>query len=232
MDAAWVFSIHALKIKEDSLLPSVHHLIASYGYWGVALAIGLESMAIPLPGETVLISAALYAGTTHNMNIFAVIAAAVVGAVIGDNLGYSIGRHLGLPLLLRFGPSLGISESKIKLGRYLFAHYGLAVVFFGRFVAVLRALAAFLAGVNKMDWPAFFVANLSGAVLWAASFGCAAYFLGKEVHKISGVAGGVAIGLAATALIACGAFIRRYEERLEAAAEAEFPGPLANADSR
>jgi membrane protein DedA with SNARE-associated domain len=208
-------------------VPSIHYLIASYGYWGVALAIGLESMGIPIPGETALISAALYAGTTHNMNIFIVIVAASFGAVAGDNLGYLIGRHFGLPLLLRWGSSLRITESKIKLGRYLFAHYGLAVVFFGRFVAVLRALAAFLAGVNKMAWGAFFAANLSGALLWAGGFGSAAYLLGKEVHKFSGVAGTVTLGFAAIALVSCGALIRRNEQQLEAAAEAEFPGPLA-----
>jgi membrane protein DedA with SNARE-associated domain len=202
------------------------HLISSYGYFGVALLIGLESMGIPLPGETALISAALYAGTTHNINIFGVIAAAVAGAVIGDNLGYLVGRHFGLPILLRYGPHVGITQPKLKLGRYLFAHYGLAAVFFGRFVAVLRALAALLAGINQMAWLPFFCANLSGAIVWAGSFGTAAYLLGHEIHKIAGPVGIVTLIVAAIAVLYGTALIRRNEQRLEAKAEAEFPGPV------
>jgi membrane protein DedA with SNARE-associated domain len=208
------------------MISTINHLISSYGYFGVALIIGLESAGIPLPGETALISAALYAGTTHNINIFGVIAAAVAGAVIGDNLGYLIGRRFGLPILLRYGPHIGITEAKLKLGRYLFAHYGVAVVFFGRFVAVLRTLAAFLAGINQMAWPIFFGANLSGAVIWAGSFGTGAYLLGQEIHKIAGPIGIAALVVAVFAVIAGGLLLRRNEERLQAKAEAEFPGPI------
>lgn len=208
------------------MIATVHHLITAYGYLGVALVVGLESMGIPLPGETTLIAAVLYASTTHNMNIFGIIAAAVAGAVIGDNLGYLIGRRFGMPLLVHYGPRIGIGESKIKLGRYLFAHYGLSVVFFGRFIAVLRALAAVLAGINQMAWLPFFAANLSGAIFWAGGFGGAAAVLGHEVHKVSGPVGIVALGLAAVALVACGVLLRRNEQWLEAKAEAEFPGPL------
>lgn len=203
------------------------HFIMSYGYFGVALIIGLESMGIPLPGETALISAALFAGTTHEIDIFGVIAAAVTGAVIGDNLGYLIGRKFGLPLLLRYGPRIGITQPKLKLGRYLFAHYGVSVVFFGRFVAVLRTLAAFLAGINEMAWGAFFAANFLGAVLWASAFGGAAYLLGREVHKMAGPVGMVMLVVAGAALLAGIALVRRNEQRLQALAEAEFPGPLS-----
>jgi len=208
------------------MLAAVQHLIASYGYFGVALVIGLESMGIPLPGETALISAALYAGTTHNMNIAGVIGAAVTGAVIGDNFGYLVGRYFGLPVLLRFGPKVGVTEPKLKLGRYLFAHYGLSVVFFGRFVAVLRTLAAFLAGINQMHWLPFFLANLSGAIVWAGSFGTAAYLLGRQIHRIAGPFGIATLIVAAIAVIAGVILIRRHEKNLEAKAEAEFPGPI------
>jgi len=208
------------------MIATVHHLITTYGYFGVALVIGLESMGIPLPGETALISAALYAGTTHDMNIVGVIVAAVTGAVLGDNLGYIIGRRFGLPVLLRHGPAIGITPSKLKLGRYLFAHYGLWVVFFGRFVALLRTLAAFLAGINQMAWPAFFGANLSGAVVWAGGFGTAAYLLGREIHKIAGPIGIATLSIAAIAVAYGLVLIRRNEQRLEAMAEAEFPGPV------
>lgn len=208
------------------MLAVVQHLIATYGYFGVAFVIGLESMGVPLPGETALISAALYAGTTHNLNIFGVVGAAVAGAVLGDNLGYLIGRRLGLPLLLRYGARIGIDEGKIKLGRYMFAHYGLWVVFLGRFVAVLRTLAAFLAGVNHMGWGKFFAANVAGALAWATLFGGGAYLLGASIHKLAGPVGLAALALAAAGLVAGGLFIRRNERALEAKAKAEFPEPL------
>jgi membrane protein DedA with SNARE-associated domain len=100
------------------------------------------------------------------------------------------------------------------------------VVFFGRFIAVLRTLAALLAGINQMAWLPFFGANLAGAILWAGGFGAAAALLGHEIHKVSSAAGLTAIGLAALALVGSGELIRRNQQRLEAKAEAEFPGPL------
>lgn len=208
------------------MFPSVHHLIASFGYFGVAFVIGLESMGIPLPGETALISAALYAATTHHMSIYGVIGAAVAGAVIGDNIGYVIGRELGLPVLVRVGPRIGIGERKLKLGRYLFDRYGVAVVFFGRFVAVLRTLAAFLAGVSQMHWLVFFIANLAGAIFWAGTYGTAAYVLGREIHKLVGPVGITLLILAAIAIIVGIVLIRKHEKRLEDVAEAEYPGPI------
>ena len=137
--------------------------IAHYGYWAVLALVGLESMGLPLPGETALIAAAVYAGTSHELNLAGVIAAASAGAVIGDNIGYGIGRVVGFPLVVRYGPRIGLDERRIKLGQYLFRRYGGAIVFFGRFVAVLRAFAALLAGINRMSWPRFFFFNATGA---------------------------------------------------------------------
>ena len=89
-----------------------------YGYWGVALAVGLESMGVPIPGETALIAAALYAGKTQALNIWILIAFASAGAILGDNIGYWIGRELGFRVLLRYGSYIGLTESRIKLGEY------------------------------------------------------------------------------------------------------------------
>jgi membrane protein DedA with SNARE-associated domain len=122
------------------------HLIAPYGYWTVGGIIALESMGLPLPGEATLVAAAVYAATTHHLNIWLVIAAAATGAIVGDNIGYWIGREIGYPLLLRYGHYVYLTEARIKLGQYLFFRHGGKIVFFGRFVAVLRALAAI--------WPA------------------------------------------------------------------------------
>jgi membrane protein DedA with SNARE-associated domain len=205
----------------------IHQLISSYGYVGLAFIIGLESMGVPLPGETALIFAAIYAGATHQLDVVGVIAAAVIGAVVGDNIGYLLGRRYGMPLLLRHGPRIGIDAPRIKLGRYMFAHYGAPVVFFGRFVALLRTLAALLAGVNQMHWAPFVIANLAGAVAWASVFGGGAYALGKQMHRIAGPIGIAAGLIAILGLVAFGIFIKRHERAITARAEAEFPGPLA-----
>ncbi len=201
-------------------------LVATYGYWIVAGVIGLESMGLPLPGETMLIIAAIYAGTTHQLDIALVIAAAAAGAILGDNIGFMIGRGVGQPLLLRFGPSIGLNERRLKLGQYLFLRYGPEAVFFGRFVALLRALAALLAGANGMPWPRFLVANAAGGIAWACLYGLGAYFFGHEIHRLSGPVGTALLVLALVAVAVGVIFLRRNEARLEDEAERALPGPV------
>src|SRR5690242_6417126 len=92
-------------------------LIQAYGYWAVGGMVALESMGLPVPGETTLVAAAVLAGSTQDLNIGALVAAAAAGAIIGDNLGYWIGREAGFRLLIRYGPYLHITERKIKLGQ-------------------------------------------------------------------------------------------------------------------
>jgi membrane protein DedA with SNARE-associated domain len=204
----------------------LHHLFATYGIWTVALIVGLESLGIPLPGETVLILASVYA-STHDVNIAYVIGAAILGAIVGDNIGYMVGREFGYLLLLKFGAYVGLTEGRIKLGQYLFMKHGGKVVFFGRFFAVLRFLAAFLAGVNRMPWPRFLAANALGALVWATIVGLAAYTLGKSIHAIQGPLAMVGVTFALCVLFAIFVYLRRNEARLEAEAEAAFPGHLA-----
>src|SRR5581483_3646663 len=119
---------------EGQLLSRLHH----YGYEAVLVAIAGESMGIPLPGETMLITASIYAGTTHNLNIGLVILCAVIGAIVGDNVGYEIGRVGGYRLLRKYGKYIRLDEKQLKVGKYLFYRYGARVVFFGRFITVLR----------------------------------------------------------------------------------------------
>src|SRR5258706_2179629 len=144
----------------------VTHLLATYGYWAVLLVVGLESTGIPLPGETMLVAAAIYAGTTHQLSIQWVIAAAAAGAILGDNLGFWVGREGGYRLLRRYGHLVRLNERKLKLGLYLFRRRGGTVVFFGRFVAVLRMWAAFLAGTHRMEWKRFLLFNALGGIAW------------------------------------------------------------------
>ena len=211
-----------------SVLTDLPALIAAYGYGLILLIVMLESLGLPVPGETTLITASIYAGATHDLSLLGIIAAAAAGAVIGDNIGFWIGENFGSRLLIRFGPRLGITPAKIKLGQYLFMRHGGKVVFFGRFVAVLRALAAFLAGTNKMPWPRFFVFNVAGGVVWATFYACAAYALGTRVHALAGPVGFSSLLLAAAFLVWLFMFMRRHEARLEQEAERAIPGPVAS----
>jgi membrane protein DedA with SNARE-associated domain len=204
----------------------VHELIADYGYGAVGGIVALESMGIPVPGETMLIAAALVAGSTHALNIWLVIAVAAGGAIIGDNIGYAVGRWLGFWLLVRFGPKVGITEKRIKLGQYLFICHGGKVVFFGRFIALLRALAAFLAGANRMRWPAFPMFNAAGGIAWAVIYGLGAYYLGKEASHLAKPAAIILGAIALIFVIVFAIFIRRHEAELEIKAERALPGPI------
>jgi membrane protein DedA with SNARE-associated domain len=202
------------------------HLLATYGYWAVFVFIAIESMGIPFPGETMLLVAAIYAGTTHRLSILLVIVAAASGAILGDNLGFIIGRIGGYRLLRRYGRYILLDERKLKLGQYLFMKHGGKVVFFGRFIAVLRAWAAFLAGTNRMRWPGFLLFNALGGIVWATLFGLGCYYLGDSIHRLTGPVAITCTVLATLVIIAFLIFVHRNEQRLEAEAERALPGPL------
>jgi membrane protein DedA with SNARE-associated domain len=209
------------------VFPNLSELISTHGYWVVAAVVGLESMGVPAPGETILVTAAIYAGTTHQLNIALVIAAAAIGGIVGDNLGFLIGRRYGYRLLLRHRSFLRLSDSRIKLGQFLFARHGGKVVFFGRFFALLRALAAVLAGTNRMEWRRFLFFNAFGAVVWSTTFGMAAYFFGQQLERLSRPIGIVLMIAAAAGVAGFIWFVRRHEAALQIQAERAFPGPLS-----
>jgi len=198
-------------------------LLAAYGYLAVFLFIAIESMGIPFPGETMLITAAIYAGHTQRLNIILVIAAAATGAIIGDNLGYAIGHWGGYRLVRRYGRFVRLHEARLKLGQYMFRQHGGKVVFFGRFVSVLRAYAAFLAGTNRMPWPRFLLFNAAGGIAWATLFGTGAYLLGQQISRLSQATAIVFGIVAVVAIVAFFVFLRRNEARLTAEAEAAIP---------
>jgi membrane protein DedA with SNARE-associated domain len=207
----------------------LQHLVSAHGYWVVALIVGLESMGLPLPGETILVLAAIYAATEPTFNVWLVIAVAAFGAIVGDNAGYWLGLRYGYALLLRYGERIGMFEARIKLGQYLYLKHGAKVVFLGRFVALLRILAAFLAGVNRMPWRAFLMANASGGIIWAAVFGIGGYFFGKLLLELHHALAPIVFALALAAFFGCGYLVRRYEARLTVLAERALPGPLVTA---
>ena len=207
-------------------MDTLNHLIVHHGYWVVAVVVGFESMGVPLPGETTLVSAAIFAGSTHELNIWMLAAAAAVGAIVGDNVGFWLGRRYGYQLLVRYGAVVRMNERRIKLGQFMFDRHGGKVVFFARFVAFLRVLAAALAGVNCMDWHRFLLFNVLGGVAWAALFGWAGFTFGKEIETVTTSFAVVSVTVAIVGFL-CGLwFLRRHEQSLEEQAERAHPGPL------
>jgi membrane protein DedA with SNARE-associated domain len=205
---------------------SVDHLVNSYGYWAVFALVGLESLGIPVPGETALIVAGTYAGIYHHLNPWFIFAVASAGAITGDNVGYWIGETGGFAVLKRYGRYIRLDEAKLKVGRYVFDRHGGKVVFFGRFVSVLRTYAAFLAGTNRMRWRRFLAYNASGGIIWAAIYTWSAYLAGNALKKASGTINIILGVVAAVVVIALVLTVRRSAHRLEERAEAAYPGPL------
>ncbi len=205
---------------------NVTQWLSTYGYWAVLLFITIESTGIPFPGETMLLIAAIAAGTTHQLAIPWVIVAAASGAILGDNLGFWIGREGGYHLLRRYGRFVRLDERKLKLGQYLFLKHGGKVVFFGRFVTVLRAWAAFLAGTNQMQWSRFLLFNALGGIVWASLVGLGGYVLGDNIHRLTGPIGISVAVLAGLISLAFLLFLRTHQHRLEEEAERALPGSL------
>jgi membrane protein DedA with SNARE-associated domain len=201
------------------LTGNLDSLLATYGYLAVFVLVGTESVGIPLPGETMLITAAIYAGTTHRLSITLVIVAAAAGAIIGDNIGYAIGRIGGYPLLHRFGRYIRLDERRLRLGQYLFRRHGAKLVFFGRFVAILRAFAAFLSGANLMPWRRFLFFNAAGGIVWSTIFGLGGYLLGQQLVRLSRPIDIALVVVGLVVVIAFFIFLRRNEERLLAEAD-------------
>jgi membrane protein DedA with SNARE-associated domain len=201
-------------------------LLATYGYLAVFVFVGVESIGIPVPGETMLVTAAIYAGTTGRLSIFWVIVASAAGAIVGDNIGYVIGRTGGYRLVKRYGRYIRLEENRLRLGQYLFHKHGSKVVFFGRFVSVLRIFAAFLAGVNHMHWRRFLIFNAAGGIVWSTLYGVAAYLLGQQLLRLSGRVDLVLAILGVAVIIAVIVFLRRNEARLQREADQAMPAPL------
>lgn len=205
---------------------TIKPLIAQHGYLAVFCIVMLESVGVPIPGETALVLAAIFAGATGLLDIKLVIALAAAGAILGGNIGFWAGRRFGLPLLLTHGGKVGFSDERIKLGQYLFDHYGAKIVFFGQFVAILRIFAALLAGVNRYSWGQFMFFNATGGVIWAAIFGVGGYAFGDAVERVAGPLGKIVLALVVLGVAIGWWLIHTQEQKFIARAVAAYPGPL------
>jgi membrane protein DedA with SNARE-associated domain len=217
---AAIFSTHTLD-----------HLLSQYGYAAVFVFVMVESLGIPFPGETMVIAAALYAGATKRLQVELIWAAAAAGAIIGDNIGFGVGHWGGYRLLRRYGPKVRLDEAKLKVGRLVFARHGGKVVFFGRFVSILRTYAAFLAGVNHMRYWRFLAYNAAGGIIWSGAFAFGFYYLGSTLKGARGPFDIVVGVLAAIIIVGFLVWTRRHAKSLEEEAERVYPGPLDEHDA-
>lgn len=197
----------------DSILQSIPPLAV---YLVVAGIVGIESLGIPIPGETVLIAAALAASlhTLHVSPLWLGVGASV-GAIVGDSIGYAIGHRWGEPLFewagrkfpKHFGPA------HVAYAERVFHRWGMLAVFIGRFIALLRIFAGPLSGALRMPYWKFLLANAAGGICWAGGLTAAVYFAGKTAEKVFGQFSWIALVVALVMALGVGLFIKNRTTR-------------------
>jgi membrane protein DedA with SNARE-associated domain len=215
-------------VTVDSLLQSIP---PGAVYAVVGTVIGIESLGIPLPGEIVLVSAALL--SSHHelaVNPVGVGAAAVVGAVVGDSIGYAIGRRFGMPLFEQLGARFPkhFGPAHVALAERLFARWGARAVFFGRFVALLRILAGPLAGALRMHYRRFLAANVSGALVWAGGTTAVVFYAGIAAERWLSRFSWIALAVAVVGGLVAAVLLRERTSRAIAELAAEHHGQASD----
>jgi len=161
-------------------LETIQEIARQYGYLAVFLGIALESLGIPIPGETITLVGGFLAGSGE-LDYWLVLGTAGAGAVAGSSIGYWIGRLGGWALLVKAGRIFRISEEQLTDAKRQFSENAGRAVFFGRFVAFLRILASPMAGIVEMPFPQFMVFNIAGGAVWASVMVTLSFFLGRLV---------------------------------------------------
>jgi membrane protein DedA with SNARE-associated domain len=168
-------------------LPGIFSALApilnSYGYLAVGGLLFLEDFGIPVPGETILIAAAVYAGAGQ-LNIILVVLIGFLAAVTGDNVGFVIGHFGGRALVLRFGRYVFLTEARLTKAEEFFTRHGGKVVTIARFVEGLRQANGIVAGLAKMPWRRFLVFNALGAAIWVGTWSAVGYLAGNHLDAI------------------------------------------------
>jgi membrane protein DedA with SNARE-associated domain len=160
----------------QTLAPVLHR----YGYLAVGGMLLLEDFGLLVPGETVLIAAAFYAGLGH-LNIYLVFVIGLLGAVVGDNIGFAIGRYGGHPLVVRLGKYVFLTPARIKKVEDLFRRQGGKIILVARFFDGLRQANGIIAGVTRMRWRTFLTFNVIGATIWVGFWSGVGYFGGNHI---------------------------------------------------
>lgn len=154
-----------------------------YGLWAIGLLITLEDFGVPVPGETILIAGAIFAGAGR-INVVALGVVAFVAAVTGDNIGFAIGHFGGRALVLRFGQYVFLTEERLDKAEAFFDRRGSIVITFARFVEGLRQANGIIAGITGMHWLRFVVFNAVGAALWVGTWVTIGYFAGNNITTV------------------------------------------------
>ena len=154
-----------------------------FGVWAIALLIMVEDFGIPVPGETILIAGAVYAGAGR-LNVVAVGIAGFIAAIIGDNIGFAIGHFGGRALALRWGKYVFLTEERLNKAEAFFDRRGAIVITFARFVEGLRQANGIIAGITGMHWLRFLIFNAIGAALWVGTWVSLGYLAGDHITTI------------------------------------------------
>jgi membrane protein DedA with SNARE-associated domain len=187
---AAAFASTGLSGGPQPALPGFLNALASplnhYGVWAILLLVLLEDFGIPVPGETVLIAAAVFAGSGR-LNVVAVGVVGFAAAVLGDNIGYAIGRFGGRALVDRWGRYVFLTPERLDKTEAFFNRHGGKIIVIARFVEVLRQANGIIAGITEMRWLRFVAFNALGAALWVGTWVSFGYFAGQHITTIYGV---------------------------------------------
>ena len=188
----------------------LEHIPALSIYLLVGGVIGIESLGVPLPGEIVLVSAALLSASQHHISPVWVGVAGSAGAIIGDSIGYTIGRKGGKPLLAWLGRKFPkhFGPDHVAVAERVFNRWGMFAVFFGRFIALLRIFAGPLSGVLKMPYWKFLIANALGGMIWAGGTTAIIYYVGQAAEKYLSSYSWIALGAAVLIGLGVGWYIK------------------------
>ncbi|MFJ4921091.1 DedA family protein [Streptomyces sp. NPDC088725] len=165
------------------VLGDLEPILDHWGYLAVGGLLFVEDFGVPVPGETVLIAAAVYAGTGQ-LNIAVVVLIALLAAVAGDNVGYAIGRFGGHRLVARYGRYVLLTPPRVAKAEAFFGRHGGKIVTIARFVDGLRQANGIIAGMSGMGWRRFLGFNVLGAALWVGVWSALGYFAGQHVNTI------------------------------------------------
>jgi membrane protein DedA with SNARE-associated domain len=160
--------------------------IAHYGYVGVFFILLFEMIGIPFPAETTL-TVSGFEWTKGVFHLIPLLASAIAGNVLGSSIAYGIGRFLGRPVILKFGRFIGITAQKLDKADQKFVKYRNGIVIVSKFIAGIRVLVPYLAGINRMPFTLFSLFNTISAILWATIFiilGRSAGIVWDKYHRI------------------------------------------------
>jgi membrane protein DedA with SNARE-associated domain len=164
-------------------LNAVGSQLNHYGYWAILLLVMLEDFGIPVPGETILIAAAIFAGAGR-LNVVLVGVVGFIAAIIGDNIGFAIGHFGGRALALRWGKYVFLTEERLAKAEYFFDRQGGKIIVVARFIEGLRQANGIIAGISGMHWRRFVVFNALGAALWVGTWVTLGYVAGNHIGTI------------------------------------------------